>query len=1124
MKSFVLHIAVLGLGFILPFKNVNAQAVLEKKLSLSVSQQSIEQVIETIRQSEGINFLYSPSAINTDRIVSFRYKNTSLKTILDKIFLPLGIGYKVVDEKILLFLNNNSVTTGKRSISGIVYGNGNIPLEGATVKIKKAKAGTTTDSKGSFSLPAPRGKVVLQISHIGYVTKEQTVTEEPVNIVLAGIPLTTEEVVITALGISKKAGIIGYSSTAVKGELLNQTEKANVLNNLQGRVAGVNVSAVNSGPGGSTRILIRGVSNFSSLTDPLIVINGVPMDNTKRGSAEVAGGSDMGDGLSSINAQDIDNVVILKGSVASALFGSRASNGVIQITTKNAAGAHGLRLELNSGFALNSIIDNTNFQEIYGQGLAGKRPAGAADFMEAGLNSWGEKLDGKPVAGPDGKMYPYSRARDQKKNFYLAAPLISNTLSGVKGWRSGNIRVSASYLNNGSVHPGSDFTRYTGNINLNQDITGKLKLMMMVNYSNEAARLRLNLNDMRGNANFTMNFLPANIDPWILKPGYDPSTGYENSMSPGGDIANPWFVAKKLISNTGRQRIISSFSLRYDLTKKLYIQGRMGLDIAKDDNFFVEPTGTGYNTGGGLKDMSGREITELNVDGMLSYTTRLSRSISLHTILGANIRKFKDEQDGFTGSHWNRPFLYTLDNLDTIRPVYNLQRKQTNSVYSTTDFSYKNFFNLGITGRFDQFSTLPKVNQGIFTYSVSASTVYTNFLKIPGINYGKLRFSYAQTSGEAETYLTSAYYQVYNGTVAGNPMGGLEEVVPPADLTPYRLKEYEIGTELKMLGNRLGVDITYFDRHTENELVKKRLSAASGYLFSYEKSGITTNRGTELMITANIVQQKKIHWSASFNFTQVNNKLVRINTRQSTNPVRKNGEGLYRPSAAPFDNGAFVANVEGLPVAQIMAYGYKYNDEGKMIIGEDGIPVRGDLVAMGSGLPKYYGGLKNNFSYKKISLSFLIDYKFGNKVLSGTDFMSYYYGLNKKTLIGRETGIVADGVQENGSPNTKSVPAQDYYKGLVSNISGISVFNGGFIKLRQLGLSYQFSPAQLQHTFLEEIKISFFVRNVATLLKHTDNFDPEDNFSSLVGNAGLEGGTLPQVRTFGIDCNLKFKK
>jgi len=1124
MKSFFLHIAILLLASLVLSKSMNAQAVLDKKLSLSVSQQSIEQVIEAISESEGIDFLYSPSAINTDRIVSFKYKNTSLRTILDKIFLPLNIGYKIVDGKILLFLVTNSITTGERSISGVVYGNDNMPLEGATVKIKKAKSGTKTNDKGSFSLPVPTGKIILEVSHVGYVTKEQTVNKGPVNIMLTGIPLTTEEVVITALGISKKAGIIGYSSTGIKGELLNHAEKPNLLNNLEGRVAGVNVSAVNSGPGGSTRILIRGVSNFSSLTDPLIVINGVPMDNTKRGSAGVAGGSDMGDGFSSINSQDIDNIVVLKGSVASALFGSRASNGVIQVTTKNAAGAHGFRMELNSGFALNSIIDNTNYQEIYGQGLAGVRPADQPAFVEAGLNSWGEKLDGKPAVGPDGKIYPYKAARHQAQHFYNLAPVVSNTLSGVKGWRSGNIRVSASYLNNSSVHPGSGFTRYTGNINLNQDITGKLKLMMMVNYSNEAARLRLKLNDMRGNANFTMNFLPVNIDPRYLKPGYNTSTGYENALSPEGDIANPWFVAKKGISNTGRNRIISSFALRYDLTKKLYIQARMGLDMAKDDVFFVEPTGTGYNTGGGLTDMSQRKITELNVDGLLSYTTRLSRNISLNAIAGANIRKFKDELDGFTGSRWKEPFLYRLNNLDTLRPVYNLQRKQTNSVYYTTDFGYKNYFNLGTTGRYDQFSTLPKVNQGILTYSVSASTAYTNFLKIPGINYGKLRFSYAQTSGEAETYLTSAYYQVYDGTIGGNPLGGLEDVVPPADLTPYRLKEYEAGMELKMFANRLGIDITYFDRHTENELVKKRLSAASGYMFSYEKSGITTNRGIELMITANIVQQRNFQWSASFNFTQVNNKLVRINSRKSTSPVRKNGEGQYRPSVAPYNNGAFVANVEGLPVAQVMAYTYKYNNEGKIIIGDDGIPLRGNLVAMGSGLPKYYGGLRNNFSYKRIHLSFLIDYKFGNKVLSGTDFMSYYYGLHKKTLTGRETGIVADGVTNSGIPNTRIVPAQQYYKRLASNISGISVFNGGFIKLRQLVLSYRFSPALLQRSFFDELDIAFFIRNVATLMKHTDNFDPEDNFSSLVGNAGLEGGALPQVRTYGIDFNLKFKK
>ncbi|TCC95850.1 SusC/RagA family TonB-linked outer membrane protein [Pedobacter hiemivivus] len=1097
-----------------------------QKVTLQEKNTPLEKVFKKIRLQTGYNIIWNQALLKKTQPVSVNIKDVDLEQAMDMVLEDQDLSF-VIKNKTIIVQEKEEVmpklpVVDVIEIKGKVTDEKGLPIPGVTVKVKSTGKVVITDPNGNYVLQTEQ-QAVLVFSYIGFKSIEEQVNDRKViNIVLLEDLGQLKEVVVTALGISKDSKKIGYAVTSVKGDLLNQAKEPNVANSLTGRVAGLNVSGVSSGPGSSARILIRGVSNFSSSSSPLFVIDGVPMDNTQKGSPGVYGGQDMGDGISSINPDDIETVTVLNGSSASALYGARAANGVIQITTKSGKGQKGIGVEYSGNFSLNSIVDNTNYQKAYGQGLDGKIPLTSADLVGASLNSWGGKLTGELALGQDGKMHPYLPVENQLDKFYRDAPAFSNTLAFLNGGEKGNMRLSLSQTNNQSVIPNSGLKRYSGNLNINQELISKLKLTAMVNFLNEDVKLRPNLGDMSRNPNFTMGLLPPNVSPDYLKVIYNPDGDLENHLGNGGYIPNPWFVVEKVTSNTRRKRLISSTALRYDFTSELYIQTRMGYDYIADHTLKIEPLGIGYNPKGKLEDLSDATTTEMNLDVLAGYSKKLVTDLSMDVAVGGNIRKFNYEKVGISGSQWKSADFYVPSNLTTLLALYpSPNRSQTNSAYYTLDFNYKNYLTLSNTGRYDRFSTTTK---GVFTPSVSASFVFTNLIQIPALTFGKLRLAYAKTSGEALPFRNAKYYVPVSGEADGKPYANLNLEILPEDLNPYTMQELEAGLELKGLKGRFGLVASYFARKTKDELVSQQISLASGgYRSTYIPLGSTQNRGLELTLNGMPIQQRDFSWDVSFNFTLVNNKLLNIDG--ITTRIQNADEGQYRPTVGPYANGAGVFGVVGLPLAQIMTYDYKYDANGNIIVGNtDGIPLRGtDLKPMGSGLPKYYGGLNNNFVYKSFNLSFLIDYRFGNKVLSATDFLSMYYGLNKKTLEGRENGIVVKGVTEDGKENTKVVSAQDYYPGLVRNVSSVTVFDGSFIKLRQITMGYNLPSSFLKNSPLASVNISFAARNLLTLMKHTENFDPEDTFSSLTGNAGLEGAGLPQTRNYGLSLNIKLK-
>jgi len=850
---------------------------------------------------------------------------------------------------------------------------------------------------------------------------------------------------------------------------------------------------------------------------PLFVINGVPMDNSNRGSAGEWGGADAGDGIGNINPDDIETMTVLKGQAASALYGARASNGVILITTKS--GVKGSpNIEYNLNYVTDKPLDFTDYQDVYGQGQNGEKPATAAAALGTNRLSWGDLMDGSQVIGYDGNQYTYSPYKNNFTNFYRNGYTLTNTLSVSGGGDNGTYRVSASMLGNDNVTLNSGISRKTINVNLNQNVTKKLNVAVIANYIDQQDRNREYLSDGPGNPN-NFQFLATNVNNEIFKPGYNPD-GSEIVFSDDNYVTNPWFVVNRWVNNTGRKRIIGSLSARYNFTDWIYGLARVGYDHENDDYLNVTPTGTSYsyNSAGqsGSINQSNAQTSELNVDGIIGVNHAITQDIAFNATLGANLRKNDFQSIGVSGGPFVIPYLYTPGNVVSFGRSFSESHREVHSAYYSVDFSFRNIITLSTTGRYDAFSTLynsgiPTEDRNIFTPSVSGSFIFSQLLNSSILNFGKLRASYAQTSGEpANAYQTAVYYSVGN-SINGTPTGNFSSTLPNLFLKPFVKSEVEVGADLKFFNSRLGADIAYYSQKTKNEIMNGSLSAATGYTSRVVANGSVENRGLEVALTGSPVRGKDFTWDISLNYTHVKSEVLK--TDEAGNNV---GLGTYRPLNA---NTAYVV---GLPGPQILAHDFTYDSKGQVVVDGSGLPIQGGLIPMGSVLPTDYGGLNNSFTYKNFNLSFLVDYNYGNKILSATSYYSIYRGLNKLTLIGRETGITT-GVDANGNANGVVASAQAYYQRLAT-ISRINVLDGDYIKLRQVTLTYTFTENMLKNVpVIRTVQLSFVGRNLFYFTKNSENIDPEAGFNASLNYAGIEGTSLPSTRTFGVNVNIKFK-
>ncbi|MGZ3871318.1 MAG: SusC/RagA family TonB-linked outer membrane protein [Mucilaginibacter sp.] len=1020
-----------------------------------------------------------------------------------------GIALKAL--LIIFFSSSIALAQTTSTITGkVTDAQTNEVLTGVTVSIKGTTKGAVTDANGMYTIIAdPSATIVFR--YLGYKTTEVAAAgQTTLNVKLQPSSEQLRDVVVTALGIKRERRALGYSVTEVKGSSLTEARETNFVNGLEGKVAGVNVSNVATGPGGSANVVIRGISDITGSNQPLYVIDGVPMTNTTYAQTDVGGGyggADGGDGTININPDDIETISVLKGSAASALYGYRGSKGVILITTKSGKNAKGSGVEFNSNYVIQNVIDNTDWQTTYGQGSDGVKPLNAQNAFELGLASWGAKLDGSPAYQFDGVQRPYSLQSGNIGRFYKNGVNATNTISFSKNLGDdGSLRFSASDLHNTSIIPNAGYQQQSFSVSTNYKLGKRLDLQLKGQYINAYTHNRPSVSDAPGSVNFATLFLPPNVNITSLAPGYK-ADGSENQFLDDAYTTNPYFAAYKFVNNTRRNRFIGSADLKYTFDNGLYLQFRAGEDYFADRNTNITPNGTAYQPDGAMTEEN-RKSTELNIDAMIGKKFKFSKDFELSTLIGVNSRKATVDDLVATGNTFETPYLYTVGNLASPTEYESNPVTVNKSIYGTFDFSYKNYLYLGVTGRNDWYSTLAPGKTNYFYPSINGSFVFSELLHYDWLDMGKIRVGYADVGGEADQpYLTLLGYNNI-GNLNGHPIGNISNgsTVPNSQIEPSSAKEFEIGTELDFFKNRLHFDISYYNKKESKEVIPAVTSETSGYNAVLLNSGTIQNKGIEFLVSGTPVKTQNFSWTETLNITYNSNKVLALSSGSSNYPL-----GYSRAGEDEGVGVAYMSQALGKSAYQIFVADPARDASGHIIIDPTtGAPQAGtNYVDVGSGIDPWTTGITSELRYKHFNFSFLVDGKFGGKIFSGTNYYGYQYGLSKLTLPGRDQMF---GVDHTEFP-------QDYYN-LVSNTNpGIFVYDASFIKLRQIILGYTF-PASMFNNKIQGINISFVARNVLTIMKHTPNIDPESNYSN--GPQGIEQAEVPYTRTFGLNLNVKF--
>jgi TonB-linked SusC/RagA family outer membrane protein len=1026
-----------------------------------------------------------------------------------------------------------SATVHSQTVTGTVT-DGNKPLGSVTVQVKGSSRATSTDDVGKFSITAG-GKDVLIFTSIGYLSQEVPLNgRESLDVVLTSDSTNLSEVTVTAFGIAKKSRGLGYSATNVKPEELTVGRTPNPMNALEGKVAGVNITSLGTGPGGSTKIRIRGQSAITGGDNPLIVINGVPINsgNFNGSTVGVTGGgvySDGGDSYASINPDDIENVTILKGAPAAALYGYRATNGVIMITTKTKGKGRGIGVTLNSNYTYETPLDYTDYQKEYGQGENGVRPTTANPT--SGEWSFGEKIQpGMTHILYNNLTVPYVAQGSRIKEFYRNGQNFSNTLTLESLGEKGGLHLSINNTDNHGITPNNWFNRKVINLGFNSILSDRFSFGGNLNYSREYNHNPPNIANQDNSIPTTLMALANTMPLSVLNDNKYNAQGNEYIYSRFMNRTNPYWVLAEQVHNIQRDRIYGNVFGKYNILPWWWVQARMGEDYySRDEDVNNFPTGQASRAPApagfvnGVYTQESRRFRETNLD-VLTSATKTYGDFDVTITAGGNQMRRRTDINNVQVTDFVVKGLYTVQNGRAKNPVYSVDEKAVNSIYASADVSWKKTLYVSGTARKDWFSTLSKENNGIVYPSISGSYVFTETFKTKPswLSFGKLRLAYAEVGSDADLapYADQLFYSVNSNTIL-NPsgvavtVGSSGAVLPNKNLKPMREKETEVGLELKMFQNRVGLDVAVYKKLTIDQIVSVQISDASGFTSTLINSGESQNKGVEGLLNLVPIQTKSFRWeftaNTSYNITRVN----RITTDK---PGEKFTTGTH-----PF-NGE-VRMVVGKEMGQIAGFGYARNDKGQMIFQANGLPLRTpDLVLFGTGLPKWVGGFVNNFNYKGINLSVLIDYKLGGKMLSGTNFNAIRHGLHKMTLEGRETGfVIGDGVNQSGGDNTAKAAVQTYWEHLRSQqIVEAVIYNAGFWKLRQIALGYDFTKFIPTKCPVKGLKLDFVVYNALLIKKWVDNIDPETVGYGVDGMVGLESPGVPTTRSFGANLNIKF--
>lgn len=1050
---------------------------------------------------------------------------------------------------VLLLFTVMQAAIAQRTVTGLVTrSSDNSPVAGVTVMVARTTIGVFTDANGRYSINVPNNDAVLHFSFVGFNSKDVPVgSQSVVNVSIEEATTDLSEIVVTALGIKRDAKKLGYAVTAVKTDEMMANRTINVMESLEGKVSGLNITPPAAGAGASTQLRLRGQVAFAGANNsPLLVINGLPIDQGARG-VNGANMRDLGDNLNAINPDDIESMTVLKGATAAAIYGSRAANGAIIITTKSGQRGQGIGVEYSGSFTSLQPLDYWDLQEIYGQGTLGLKPTTRGNAAGTGHFGWGAKMDGSPIILFNGETVPYSPNPDNLFKYYRNGQTWNNSVAFSGGNESASFRASFSRMDADGIDPYNSYLKNIANLGVIYDITKRVTFTMNVNYANEKY---INPPELGQQGPGAVNFFTrlSNSIPFeaLRDSAEDPATTTE-SVTSGfqGTVLNPIYaygVAGQSYINS-RDRFLGTATLRYDITDWLYAQGRVNYDYSI--NFTENKTPGGIGTSQPMNTSDGTYKgsyavsegwgTDLNADYLIGGRKEFGK-IGVDLSVGGNT--FRTVNHDFNQRVTNltvRDF-YSISNGTNKTQGFGYSQYRVNSLYAMGDVSYGNLLFLNLTARQDWFSVLNPANNSKFYPSVSGSFVFSELLKdLPWLTYGKLRGSWAQvgSSNGVNVYEGNLTYSIAANQFNKQSTASISQsAAPNPALQPFTVTEKEIGLETRLFNNKLRFDIALFDKITTDQVLSVQLSDASGYTTSKRNLGSLKNSGIELMIEYTPIETTDFSWTTSFNNTYLKTEVLSVGVNPDGTPIQDLLLIYYNGTGNEF-LGELHYTV-GMPMNQLYTRTYQRNEAGDILVSDaGGLLGTSNVVPWGSSIPKHTGGWTNTLRYKNLTLGVFFDYKLGGTVLSSTYLNMTRQGFTDLSLEGRrdgETGLIFPGVyKSNGQPNTTLIPSanlQPWYANYRNlQIGDPFVFKSDFVKLRSISLGYDLTNLINNVEFLGFVKglrLSASCRNVALLYKDIPLLDPEAVQSSGDYRSGYENASLPTTRNYEFSLNVKF--
>jgi len=1067
----------------------------------------------------------------------------------------------------------------QKTITGTVTGaadGGAIP--GASVVVQGTTNGTTTDLDGNYKLTVADNAKALEFSFVGMIKKVIPIgASNVINVVLESEVMDIEGVVVTALGISREKKTLGYAVQDVKGDELSRTNEGNIVNTLSGKVAGVQVTNSSGAVGSSSRITIRGNSSFGN-NQPLFVVDGTPISNSSS-SVSQWGGTDFGNAAADIDPENIESVSILKGANAAALYGSRAANGVVLITTKKGKSSKkGLGITFSSSVDFSNVNILPDYQDKYGQGsigseyyakLNGVDVSDLAAYNEYAVNnaysygdgqglgvrdyvdeSWGPRLDiglnipqftspwldanghvtTDPAQFAEYQATPWVSHPDNVRDFFETGVNQKYNVALSSSSEKGSARLSISNTSQEGTIPNTDLTKTSVNFASSLILSEKLTASFNGTYVN-------NSSDNLPQGGYDATNVMQSIGGWFGRQvDMNALESHWDEMDPFGKPYtwsyyyhdSPYWTVNKKVTSRDRNRFFGNFKLDYKLNDWMTLSARAGTDFYSEKRKFTrfEMSNANKNHGGDFW-QNERTNQETNLDMFLVFDKKINDDLRFDGVLGTNYRNYKYNYSSLTATELTVPNFFDISNVsgNATTDMYK-EEKETNSVFGEINLSYRDFLFLGATARNDWSSTLPTDNNSFFYPSVSLGFIFTEAFDLPEIlSFGKARISYAQVGNDTDPYKLTSSYSSSTSTFYGVTQYFYARQLANAHLNPEITTTMEGGLELKFLNNRAGMDVTYYDKVTTDQIMAVDIAASTGFTSKFINAGEIENKGVELMLYYDILKNKD-----GFNWT------INVNWAKNENVVNELYGDLEAYQISSSWGGVTIEARPGETFGVIKGGGYARDDNGNILVNASGRPyATPSPVELGNITPDWTGGVRNTFGYKGISLSVLLDGRKGGDIFSVTKMFGLYAGILDETAQGdiRENGVIAGQnvmtdetfVTEDGAINDITTSAAGFYKSFYG-IKEESIVDGSFIKLREITLGYDVPKNIVKKTgFIQGLNLSVYGRNLALLYHDKSNdivIDPETGFGTSNDGMGIEQYQLPSSRTIGFKLTAKF--